>query len=82
MSSAAVNKNKACGRKKLNHWYRPEKTRMSLSCGWASWRECRNGDECKVPSGTKRFFYREDADIDLVGQMSIPLPFDVYQADR
>jgi hypothetical protein len=62
----------ACGRKKLNHWYRPTETRMSLSRGW----EASRG----VPYGTKRSRYWADEEVDLVGQMSIPLPFDIYQA--
>jgi hypothetical protein len=64
----------ACGRKKLNHWYRPTETRMSLSGCW---------DEKRgVPYGTKRSRYWDDEEVNLVGQMSIPLPFDIYQAEE
>jgi hypothetical protein len=63
--------NKAGGRKKLNHWYHPIETRMSLGQGWEYYDD--------VPRGTKRSVYFDDEDIDLVGQMSFPLPFDIYQ---
>jgi hypothetical protein len=54
--------NNAYGRRKLNHWYRPMETRMSLGQGW---------HQHGVPRCMKSS--------DLAGQMSFPLPFDVYQ---
>jgi hypothetical protein len=66
--------NDAGGRKKLNRWYHPIETRMPLTQGWEEARS--------VPRDTKRAHYWDDEEVDLVGQMSIPLPFDIYQASH